>query len=122
MNNIDIKVSPTEIPGQWIVLEAFTYKTIPIPKDFLFDGASIPWALQPLVKKGGRIFAPACIHDFLYRSAKGDRKACDLVFLDALLYNEVGPKKAKTMYLGVRAGGWVAWGKNQKINTQKKTA
>jgi len=119
---IEIEVRPTENPGEWEVLKELEWRGIPVPEGFIFDGASIPWALQPFVKKGGKVFAPGCIHDFLYRSAKGDRKACDLVLYEALLSNEVGPRKAKTMYLGVRAGGWVAWRKNQKANTRKRIA
>ena len=117
---IDIVVSPTGKPGEWVLLEDLDYRGIHIPTGFIFDGASIPWLLQPIVRKGGKIFAPACIHDFLYRHAKGDRKACDIVFHTALLENGVNPSKAQTIYLGVRTGGWVAWRKN--LNIMKRTA
>ena len=57
---------------QWQLLENWSY-TLPddtkivVPKDFIFDGASIPKPLWFLLSPTGLLLIPGLIHDFAYR-------------------------------------------------------
>ena len=57
---------------QWRVIENWEYKlpdntVIIIPKDFIFDGASIPRPLWGILSPTGLLLIPGLIHDFGYR-------------------------------------------------------
>lgn len=88
----------------WKVLRAFSYITgvdrIDIPKDFLFDGASIPkiaWILigHPIAQE---YLAPACVHDWLCEYATWPRKKTDRIFLKAMRDKGVAYLKRMVMY------------------------
>jgi hypothetical protein len=88
-----------------------------IPKGTEFDGASVPRIPFAFWFTGGRAFAAALIHDFLYRSKSWlDRKLADDIFLEAMgitdasLGYEAEPNWAcNMMYNGVRAFGEEVW-------------
>ncbi len=57
---------------QWRVIENWEYKlpdntVIVIPKEFIFDGASIPRPLWGILSPIGLLLIPGLIHDFGYR-------------------------------------------------------
>ncbi len=59
---------------QWRLIEDWEYKlpdddepVIVIPKDFIFDGASIPRPLWGVLSPTGLLLIPGLIHDFAYR-------------------------------------------------------
>lgn len=95
-------------------------RVIIAPKGFQMDLASIPRLLRPLFPVHGRHTRAAVIHDWLYAangrifSGTFSRADSDYVFLEAMTVLGVGWFKRRTMYLGVRVGGWVAWRSHQK--------
>jgi len=113
LNKLRIKVSPTDKDRNWEVIESITYKGISIPRGFLTDGASVPKYLRNFFPHGGRKFAPAVVHDYLYRTKdhKFSREESDLIFLDAMEYNGVGKTEAKLLYLAVNYFGFFTWNK-----------
>jgi len=112
-NKLDIKVRPTREDRNWEVLESFTYKGIQVPRGFTTDGASVPKYLRNIFPHGGRKFAPAVLHDLLYRSVDHNfsREEADKLFLDAMVFNGVGNIEAKVLYLGVKYFGFLTWNK-----------
>jgi len=85
-----------------------------VPAGFATDFASIPRLLWTLVGSpaAGRYRRAAVLHDYLYAQADTvgvSRKEADRVFLEAMMVSGVHPARAKTLYYGVRIGGWVAW-------------
>jgi hypothetical protein len=86
----------------------YEYHVVPAKTDS--DGASVPWVFRRLFPRiGGRHFAAALMHDWLYATGLLPRDVADLHFRQAMLYNGVPGWQAWSMYLGVRWGGWVAW-------------
>jgi len=99
-----------------------------IPKGFIFDGASIPKMLWPVISPTGTLFIPAIIHDFGYKYDAiwwliGDsphiaryqgRKYFDRLFL--LIADEINGMAAlnKTAYIALRMFGFIAWDKHRK--------
>ncbi len=88
-----------------------------VPAGFYWDGTSIPWLVRPLI--GGK-WSPqyeiaGLIHDYLYRKDVYDstigRKQTDIIFYNILRTEKVRWIRAKEMYLGVRAGGWMSYNK-----------
>jgi len=116
LNKLNIKVSPTDIDRNWKVLEGIIYKGAYVPKGFITDGASIPKYLRNFFPHGGRKFAPAVVHDVLYRTIdhKFSREEADDLFLDAMLYNGVNKITAMIIYKAVRYFGWITWNKNRR--------
>lgn len=80
-----------------------------VPAKFVFDGASIPKPLRPLLgKKTDKQFRiAAAFHDFLYSKTEIDRTFADEIFYMLLRLNGVGVVKATTFFLGVRSFGWM---------------
>jgi hypothetical protein len=80
-----------------------------IPKNFVFDGASIPRFARLLIPKNGVKLYAACLHDYLYRHTLISRKGADIAFLRILL--EMGEPKwsAYLMYGTLRTFGWWGW-------------
>jgi len=102
---INIKVSPTSKPGQWVVLESFMFSGIKVEAGQLTDGASIPWWLRGVLKTGGKLFAPSVIHDTIYRHGIVSRRRADNVYRNAMRANYVPKWKIKVIYLAVRLFG-----------------
>ena len=100
---------------------------ITVPAGFSTDLASIPQFLQNLIPKEGRYNRPAVVHDYLYGSQvfKGrmiTRKQADQVLLEAMRAAGVDWDRAQVIYLGVRIGGWIWWGKRAKELKAKQAA
>jgi len=84
-----------------------------VPAGFCTDFASIPRPLQGFLDAVNDVAPAAVIHDFLYTSQMfEDRANADGVFFDALRANGVGWMRARTLWAGVRLGGWIKWGKD----------
>lgn len=102
--------------------------TLRIPAGFLCDGASNPWFLWSVtgIPPDGVHRLAALYHDYIYRYS-GDlpggsffrdgirsrttwtRKQTDRFFACLLRETGVGKFRRRTMYLGVRLGGWLPW-------------
>jgi hypothetical protein len=121
---LDPLLSEAIPPNKWKLTGRFAYRTlvtgkpltITVPVGFVNDLASIPQPLMWLFPVNGRHRWAAVIHDWLY-SKKGilgerqqfTRKECDLIFLEGMKVMGVPWWKRRSMYRGVRAGGWVFW-------------
>lgn len=100
-----------------------TYFKVTIPKDFQYDGASVPrivWTLIGFLPDG--IHRPAAlIHDYMYENKgiikQGDttifytRKEADQIFHAILKYVGVKSWHARLAYIAVRALGGFYWRK-----------
>ena len=110
----EIKLSPLFKPRHWVLLEAISFDGVQVLEGFSFDGASIPVGLRWKFPHGGAKMFGACLHDHLYRKARGDRKSADILLYRALISNGVDRVNAKLIYIGVRLGGWYTWNRNRR--------
>lgn len=83
-----------------------------IPKDFVFDGASIPRFLWSIIgcPFSPRFRAAALVHDYLYSIHKG-RAIADRIFRQMLLDAGVSKYTARKMFLAVWMFGRKAYRK-----------
>lgn len=113
----------------WLLLEPLTYypmagEAITAQAGFLTDGASVPrllWALYPPF--GGEYDRAAVIHDLLYRFAEHfagtdhghiSRGRADDLMLEMMQVDGFRPSGRRTVWSGVRVGGWVSWRRYRK--------
>lgn len=100
---------------------------ITVPKGFVFDGESIPVALQWLVPPFGQSKRGACVHDYLYRYAgyhdsKGhfirpvSRSQADQVYHELIEAKGLPSWRANLRWSILRAVGWSAWNSNSKTH------
>jgi hypothetical protein len=82
-----------------------------VPKGFKTDYASVPRVLWSILPPTGKYTKAAVVHDYLYISKEFPREVADYVFLEAMVALGVNPIIRYSMWLGVRVGGWVVWGK-----------
>lgn len=87
--------------------------TIVVPAEFPTDLASIPWLVQCILPKIGRWDRAAVVHDFLYSIRTYDRGMADSVLNEAMAVDRVGDARRRSIYAGVRLGGWNAWRKHK---------
>ena len=97
-------------PGEWALCETLSYlskagKLYQIPRAFISDLASIPKPLRAVYDTDDEIRIPALFHDFNYCSQL-DREEADKLFLEMMEQAGVGWAKRKSVYAGVRSGGW----------------
>ena len=105
-------------PGEWLVIRPLQYaprqgKPITVPAGFITDLASIPRLLRSVYDTQDECREPAVLHDYLYCVQFGERAEADALFLEALERAGVGLLKRRSMWLGVRAGGWMYWRKRE---------
>lgn len=83
--------------------------------EFSTDLASIPWIVQPIIRKDAQTHAAGVIHDYLtYRNNEFKKKGldgitradADKIFRQSLIVAGVPPWKATTMYHAVRLFSW----------------
>ena len=94
------------------LFHALTYtdaeRVITVPAGFVTDFNSTPWGLW-------NFFPPwqypqaGVVHDFLYQFNGVTRAEADQVHARILEALGCGLFKRRTVYLALRAGGWVAW-------------
>lgn len=73
-----------------------------IPRDFTFNGASVPRLLWWFTDPAGELFEGACIHDYYYDNALQTKAFADQAFYKTLLNYNVRPRKAKIAYIAVK--------------------
>lgn len=107
----------------WMLLGDLVYRykcdgllcmTVTVPKGFVTDLASMPWAIRWLLPVNDRHRPAAVLHDFMYRDQKTTRAEADALFYVAMEECGVPRWKRDLIYAGVRTGGWAAWKSNQK--------
>ncbi len=95
---------------------------ITVPKGFTSDFASIPRVLWTVIPPRGKYNRPAFVHDLLYRLAPIDPttgKRCTQARADHILREACENCDDRftqrwAIYLGLRAGGFVAWSNYRK--------
>ena len=122
---------------KWELLENWYFKLdsgerIIINKGFIFDGASIPRPLWALLSPVGLLLIPGLIHDYGYKYDQLWQLREDGTFAKFLdksnrkiwdnLFRSVGRQVNgfafidTLAWLGLRAGGFVAWNKHRNNN------
>jgi len=97
------------------VVKKFTYEigekgsgdTVQVQAGFFTDGATIPRPLNALIPAWGRHGKAAVLHDWLYRNSNLPRLDCDVIFKEAMEVLGVPRHRLLTIYLAVRAFGWI---------------
>lgn len=90
---------------------------VTIPKGFHSDGCSMPRVLWTVIGHPLDIdyMKEAFLHDWLYYIQICSRKMADKVIEDEMRKSgRVGWFRRKTIYRGLRIGGWAAWNKHAK--------
>ena len=106
--------------GHWIVRQPLVYRIgvsaeqITVPVGFVTDFASIPQALQSIIKQNGLYILPAVVHDYLYWNQSCNRKQADQIFLLAMIENKVGAIHRTAIHNAVAAAGSFAWDDNAR--------
>ena len=104
--------------GHWIVRQPLRYRIgvstqeIAVPVGFVTDFASIPQALQSIIRQNGPYILPAVVHDYLYWDQSCTRKQADQIFLLAMIENKVGAVHRTAIHGAVAAAGSFAWDDN----------
>jgi len=106
--------------AHWIVRQPMIYRvgnsqdTITVPVGFVTDFASIPPALQSIIRQNGRYLLPAVVHDYLYWTQMCTREQADQIFLIAMTENSVGAAHRTALYQAVNVAGSFAWDDNAR--------
>ena len=106
--------------AHWIVKQPLTYRvgissaSVTIPVGFVTDFASIPQALQAIIRQNGLYILPAVVHDYLYWKQTCTREQADQIFLLAMLENKVADVHRVATHAAVRAAGSFAWDDNAR--------
>lgn len=113
-------LSPLPKRHFWVVNDAWECYGHTVPKGFVTDLDTIPMLplLYLLIK--GRARWAALLHDYLYSGTSVDRKTADLLFLRAMLEEDVPHWVAKAMYWAVRGFGWRYYNKQRKIPSNER--
>lgn len=114
-------VSPLSDGRTWVILRPFGYDvgnegssdTVRVRTGFMTDFASIPRLLWAFLPCWGRYGNAAVIHDWLYWIQKRSRKEADGIMLEGMTVLKVPAWQRYSIYLAVRAFGWMAWKRNQ---------
>jgi len=127
----NLSVTLEDVTFEW--LDGNNHHRLIVPTGFLFDGASIPWALWSALRLAphGAMDGPALAHDFIYHH-KGDMPpgsyqlktangwfdmlsplrrdvADDMLKALVVHFKAAGEVRASLVWVGVRVGGWYAW-------------
>ena len=104
----------------WIVRQPLTYRIgisnarVTVPAGFVTDFASIPQALQSIIRQNGLYILPAVVHDYLYWKQTCTRDQADQIFMLAMIENKVADIHRFPIHGAVRAAGGFAWDDNAK--------
>jgi hypothetical protein len=119
------KVSPliVELIGnmKFRSYENFFYENekmrIDILKGFELDGLSKPQLVWSIMGApfGGKDTHAGFTHDALYATGLFDRRTCDLIFYEIMVFCGVEKSKARAMYYAVRAGGESHYGNSSDM-------
>lgn len=105
-----------------------------IPKENIFDGASIPKLFRNIISPTGFLFISSIFHDFGYKNkflygyyadmnfeddpikipGLDNRKAFDQLLRDVAIYTSGYTFLSKSVYQIINASGWKAWNNHRK--------
>lgn len=126
------KICQEFAPRKWMVDEEyqlyvpFLDEILVIPGGFIFDGASIPRVLWPVMSPTGILFLPGLFHDFAYRyncymtseykliHQKQGRDFFDGNFKKMSEWINDVPTAEYSSWAALRAFGWIAWNNARK--------
>lgn len=94
-----------------------------VPLGFWCDLASVPKILRSFATDWYRTARAGVLHDLLYRWPElfgMSRRQADGMYREALRADDVGRFRARLQWLGLRAGGWVAWRKWRGATLKEK--
>ena len=104
----------------WIVREPLVYRigvsqdSITVPVGFVTDFASIPQALQAIIRANGPYILPAVVHDYLYWTQACTREQADRIMLLGMIENQVREVHRIAIHDAVRIAGGFAWADNTR--------
>ena len=104
----------------WIVREPLTYTigistdSVTVPVGFVTDFASIPQALQSIIRANGPYILPAVVHDYLYWKQTCTRQQADQILLLGMIENQVREVHRSAIHGAVTMAGGFAWADNAK--------
>lgn len=104
----------------WIVRQPLTYRigvsndSVTVPPGFVTDFASIPQALQSIIRQNGLYILPAVVHDYLYWKQTCTRAQSDQILQFAMTENKVRDFHRIAIYDAVKAAGSFAWDDNAR--------
>ena len=104
----------------WIVRQPLVYRigvsqdSITVPVGFVTDFASIPQALQSIIRANGPYILPAVVHDYLYWKQACTREQADKVLLLGMIENQVREIHRIAIHDAVRIAGGFAWADNTR--------
>ncbi len=103
---------------RWQLIEGFRYavgsldapsEMIPVPRGFIFDGASVPLPFRALVPMAHPDYIQAAaLHDWMLESGRYTRRYCDRVFHEALGVLGMPGLWRGAMFAAVRIGA-IRW-------------
>jgi hypothetical protein len=102
----------------WIVRQPLTYTigvssdSVTVPPGFVTDLASIPQALQSIIRQNGLYLLPAVVHDYLYWKQTCTRAQSDQIFMLAMIEHKVRDFHRIAIHEAVKAAGSFAWDDN----------
>lgn len=87
-----------------------------VPKDFKWNGASVPWFATPIIPKAYKTLEASCLHDWLCADAETpvEREAADRAFIEVLRGKGFNKVRLKLGYWGVRLGAFFGIGVKYK--------
>jgi hypothetical protein len=110
---------PTPLKLQYVgfrtfeIVEPFTYQgknlCVTVPAGTTTDFASIPKVFHVVLDPFGQYARAAVVHDFLYRTQYYDRAIADGVLLEGMRRSGVPIWQYVSIYLSVRAFGWLSY-------------
>lgn len=112
---IDIRILPGK-GFRFELMQDFWAFGFCVPKGFIFDGASVPWAMQWVIARlDGQVAEGALLHDWLYRYQTVSRVLADAMLLELLKVRGVVWRKRVAVWVALRLFGWIAWRENGKM-------
>jgi hypothetical protein len=110
---------PRQVLQQPFIFNSPTVGQITVEAGFDTDFASVPRALWWLYPPWGDYKRAAVVHDWAYWYKPFDRDVADRIFLEGMEALGIPWHRRHILHKSVRAGGWLAWSKNQKQRQAK---
>ena len=110
----DLDLKPLSDGRNWKLAHDFGFWSkrtgiITVPAGFKTDLASVPRIFWSLIPPFGRYDDAAVIHDWIYRTHIHTRATADATLLLGMKIKRVPFIERWTIYLAVRAFGWLCW-------------
>jgi hypothetical protein len=115
---------------KWVVVKDWNYELdgikYRVPKDFIFDGASVPKYFRSWLSPMGVLLIAGLIHDYGYKYAglllsnsiliSKSQKQMDTIFREVAIADNGFKMINYIAYYALRIGGWWAWKGHRKAD------